>query len=98
MVITPNQLALVNGIIQERDGLRLVLGQTDSLVVVQDSLISTYCRQIASYRELNSKNEECVGNLEKSLKMARKQKIVAIGISSGVAVCVGIVVGMFIRR
>lgn len=94
VVVTPQQLATVNGIIQERNNYREQIVPTYEIVVrQQDSLVNVLNLKIKSWEQINTINQSIIVSLEQEQKELRRQKKKQMWVVGGISVGVGVLIG-----
>ena len=75
VVITPNQLKIINGIIQERNGYKTqIVPQYEQLVSEQDSLIQVLNLKVVDWEQINATNQSIISNLNLQNEEVLRQK------------------------
>lgn len=94
VVVTPQQLATVNGIIQERNNYREQMVPAYEIVVrQQDSLVNVLNLKIKSLEQINIINQSIIVNLEQEQKELQRQKRKQVWVVGGISVGIGALIG-----
>lgn len=97
VVITPNQLKIVNGIIQERNGYKTqIVPQYEQLVSEQDSLIQVLNLKVVDWEQINATNQSIISSLNLQNEEVLRQKRRDYWIVGGVCVSIGFITAALI--
>lgn len=97
IVITPVQLGIINGIIEERDNYKtFLLPQYEQLVSEQDSLIQVLSLKVVDWEQINATNQSIITSLNLQSKETFRQKRKACWIVGGICLSAGFVTGVLI--
>lgn len=99
VVILPNQLALMNGIIQERNNYRdELIPSLEGLIVQQDTLISLYERKVESWERIDEVNQSIIQRLKEQNSKVLWEKRKGMWEVGGVCLSIGVIAGLFIGK
>ena len=98
VVILPEQLGLMNGIIQERNNYRdELIPSLEGLIVQQDTIISLYERKVESWERIDEVNQSIIQDLkDENTKVLGQKRRAMLGVGS-VCLGIGVIVGIFIN-
>ena len=97
VVITPNQLKIINGIIQERNGYKTqIVPQYEQLVSEQDSLIQVLNLKVVDWEQINATNQSIISNLSLQNEEVLRQKRRGCWTIGGVCVSIGFITAALI--
>ena len=97
VVILPNQLALMNGIIQERNNYKdELIPSLEHLIVQQDTIISLYQRRVESWERIDEVNQSIIKRLEEQNSEVLRQKKGVAWKTGSVCLGIGFIAGMIL--
>ena len=97
VVITPGQLSLINGIIQERDNYRdELVPAMESVIVQQDTLVGLLKERVEYWARIDAVNQSIIRRLEEENTKVLRQKTRVAWEVGGVCLGIGIIAGMFL--